>query len=84
MILQLVEQGIPIVISTHSPYFIQAVRYFASKYGVENSVDYYFAEAEENGLSTLQEVTNDLNKVFTKLSRPLAEVMNVDKVRKHE
>jgi predicted ATP-dependent endonuclease of OLD family len=84
VILQLVEQGIPIVISTHSPYFIQAVRYFASKYGVENSVDYYFAEAEENGLSTLQEVTNDLNKVFTKLSRPLAEVMNVDKVRKHE
>jgi len=84
IILQLVEQGIPIVISTHSPYFIQAVRYFASKYGVENSVDYYFTEEEENGLSTLKEVTNDLNKVFTKLSRPLAEVMNVDKVRKHD
>ena len=84
IILQLVEQGIPIVISTHSPYFIQAVRYFASKYGVESRVDYYFTEEEENGLSTLQEVTNDLNKVFTKLSRPLAEVMNVDKVRKHD
>lgn len=84
VILQLVEQGIPIVISTHSPYFIQAVRYFASKYGVENSVDYYFAEEEENGLSTLEEVTYDLNKVFTKLSRPLTEIMNVDKVRKHD
>lgn len=84
VILQLVEQGIPIMISTHSPYFIQAVRYFASKYGVENSVDYYFAEEVENGLSTLQEVTHDLNKVFTKLSRPLTEVMNVDKVRKHD
>ena len=84
VILQLVEQGVPIVISTHSPYFIQSVRYFASKYGVENSVDYYFAEEVENGLSTLQEVTHDLNRVFTKLSRPLTEVMNVDKVRKHD
>lgn len=84
VILQLVEQGIPIVISTHSPYFIQAVRYFASKYGVENSVDYYFAEEVGNGLSTLQEVTHDLNKVFTKLSRPLTEIMNVDKVRKND
>lgn len=84
VILQLVEQGIPIVISTHSPYFIQAIRYFASKYGIENSVDYYFAEEVDNGLSTLQEVTHDLNKVFEKLSRPLTEVMNVDKVRKHD
>lgn len=84
VMLQLVEQGIPIVISTHSPYFIQAIRYFASKYGVENSVDYYFAEEVENGLSSLQEVTHDLNKVFAKLSHPLTEVMNVDKVRKHD
>lgn len=84
VILQLVSQGVPIVISTHSPYFIQAVRYYASKYGVENSVNYYFAEEGKDGLSTLQEVTRDLNKVFTKLSRPLTEVMNVDKVRKHD
>lgn len=84
VILQLVAQGVPIVISTHSPYFIQAVRYYASKYGVESSVNYYFAEEVEDGLSTLDEVTHDLNKVFTKLSRPLTEVMNVDKVRKHD
>lgn len=84
VILQLVSQGIPIVISTHSPYFLQAIRYYASKYGVESNVDYYFAEEGEDDLSTLQEVTNDLNKVFAKLSRPLTEVMNVDKVRKHD
>ena len=84
VILQLVSQGVPIVISTHSPYFIQAVRYYASKYGVESSVDYYLAEEADNGLSTLQEVTHDLNKVFAKLSRPLTDVMNVDKVRKHD
>lgn len=84
VILQLVSQGVPIVISTHSPYFIQAVRYYASKYGIENSVDYYFAEEGKDGLSTLQEVTHDLNKVFAKLSRPLTEIMNVDKVRKHD
>lgn len=84
VMLQLVVQGIPIVISTHSPYFIQAIRYYASKYGIENSVDYYLAEEGKDGLSFLEEVTNDLNRVFRKLSRPLTEIMNVDKVRKHE
>lgn len=83
VILQLVKQGVPIMISTHSPYFIQAVRYYASMYGIESNVDYYFAEEGEDGLSTLQEVTHDLNKIFIKLSRPLTDVMNVDKVRNH-
>lgn len=84
IMLNMVAQGIPIVISTHSPYFIQAVRYYAAKCGLENSVDYYFAEEDESGFSTLEEVTGDLNRVFRKLSRPLSGVMDVDKIRKHE
>lgn len=82
VLLQLVAQGIPILISTHSPYFIQAIRYYASMNGIENSVNYYFAEEGEDGLSTLEDVTHDLNKVFVKLSQPLTKIMNVDKIRK--
>ena len=39
------------------------------------------AEQNENGLSTFNNVTDDLNKVFTLLAAPLHEIMNVDAVR---
>lgn len=77
VILQLVQAGIPIVISTHSPYFLQAIRYFSAKYGAEKNVDYYFAEIGETGLSKINEVTDNLNLVFSKLAEPLHHIMNI-------
>lgn len=80
-IIELVSKGIPIVVSSHSPYFIQGLRYFASARGVEKDVVYYMAEQDEDGLSTFNNVTDDLNKVFALLAAPLHEIMNVDAVR---
>ena len=62
LIIELVAKGIPIVVSSHSPYFVQALRYFASAKGIEKDVKYYMAEeSNETKLSTVKEVTNDLN-----------------------
>lgn len=77
IILQLVQAGIPIVISTHSPYFLQAIRYFSAKYDSEKDVNYYFAEINDNGLSSINEVTDNLNIVFSKLAEPLRHIMNI-------
>ncbi|MBD5355704.1 MAG: ATP-binding protein [Bacteroides sp.] len=41
LIVELVAIGIPIVISSHSPYFVQGLRYFASAKGIEKDVKYY-------------------------------------------
>lgn len=82
LIIELVAQGMPIVVSSHSPYFVQALRYFASAKGIEKDVKYYMAEeSSDTKLSTIKEVTNDLNRVFTLLAAPLREIMNVDAVR---
>lgn len=82
LIVQLVAKGTPIVVSSHSPYFVQALRYFASAYGIEKDVKYYMAEEfNETTLSTVKEVTNDLNRIFTRLAAPLRDIMNVDAVR---
>lgn len=82
LIIELVAKGIPIVVSSHSPYFVQALRYFASAKGIEKDVKYYMAEeSNETKLSTVKEVTNDLNRVFTLLAAPLRDIMNVDAVR---
>lgn len=81
-IIELVSKGIPIVVSSHSPYFIQGLRYYAAKKGIEKDVVYYMAEPQDEGLSIFNNVTDDLNKVFTLLAAPLHEIMNVDAVRK--
>lgn len=83
VILQLVQAGIPIVISTHSPYFIQAIRFYSAKYNAEKDVNYYFAEIK-NGLSRIFEVTDNLNLVFSKLAEPLRHIMNIPNPRSAE
>lgn len=82
ILVKLAKIGIPVVISTHSPYFVQGVRYFAAKHGLEKYTNYYLAEEQENKLSVVRDVTHDLNRVFSKLAEPLTEIMNVDRVRR--
>ena len=40
VLVELAKAGIPILISSHSPYFIQAVRYFADKLSMNDFVLY--------------------------------------------
>lgn len=82
LLVQLVAEGIPVVISTHSPYFVQGIRYHAARYKVEDVVNYFMAEERVDGYSDFVEVTDDLNRVFVKLASPLNEIMNVDEARK--
>lgn len=80
VLVYLAKAGIPVLISTHSPYFIQGIRYFSAMEDVEQFVNYYLTE-EKEGLAELMEVSNDLNRVFLKLAEPLNNIMNVDDVR---
>ena len=81
VIVQIVNSGIPVIISTHSPYFLQAVRYYSAMYNIEKYVNYYMAECGNDYMVTMKEVTNDLNQVFLTLAEPLNKIMNVDEVR---
>lgn len=82
LIIELVSRGVPIVVSSHSPYFIQGLRFFAAAKRIEKDVTYYMAEQNtHNELCNFYNVTNDLNRVFTLLAAPLQEIMNVDEAR---
>ncbi|MBR5328450.1 MAG: AAA family ATPase [Paludibacteraceae bacterium] len=80
MLVLLSKSGIPIVVSTHSPYFIQSIRYYSQKYQLASYVNYYMNEIGDDGLVTVKEVTNDLGKVFARLSAPLTEVLNLSNI----
>ena len=81
VVVQIYKSGVPMVITTHSPYFLQAIRYYSAKEKVENFVSYYIAQPTDSGRVTMEDVTNDLNRVFKKLAAPLTEVMNIDAAR---
>lgn len=76
------KSGIPVVISTHSPYFVQGIRYYSAMYDLENYTNYYLADVQSDQLSIMRDVSSDLNQLFSKLAAPLSEIMNVDMVRK--
>lgn len=78
LIVNLVKEGIPVMVSSHSPYFIQGIRYYADMEEINDLVKYYLAENDkESDLSIIEDVTNDLNRIFIKLSEPLNKIMNL-------
>jgi len=62
-----------ILINSHSPDFIQAIRYFGNKYKVIEKIHFYFAEAK-NEMATLELIDNKLSKIFKSLIEPADEM----------
>ncbi len=67
--------GINFVISSHSADFISFIEYFTKKYNVENKTVYYWLEKnKENSTTEINEIGNNLEKVYSKLSRPFLRI----------
>ena len=77
LLVQLAQRGIPVLLSSHSPYFIQAIRFYSHKTPLQDYVRYYMAEEHIDGLSVIEDVSNDLNRVFAKLAAPMNGIMNL-------
>ncbi len=75
LITGLAKKGIPVLLTSHSPYVIQALKVFTEKEGISGNANYYLAENKEDGLSEITDVSNDLNRVFKKLSDPMQDLV---------
>jgi len=75
LLIELVKKDITIIVSTHSPYLLQALKYYGSKEKQEDKISYYLSELNEDNTSTIKNVSNDLNKIFSKLAKPLKEIV---------
>ncbi len=84
ILVNMAKEGYPLLVSTHSPYFLQAVRFYAASTGMESNVDYYSSDCDEStGLNRLRHVNGCLNDVFITLAEPLNSIMNVDLARRN-
>jgi len=75
VIVELVKYGIPVLLTSHSPYLIQALKFFSENSEIKSQTHFYLAEQTENNGSIISEVTDDLNRIFAKLSKPLRELV---------
>lgn len=65
-----------IIITTHSPYFLDAIDVYAAKYEISDKINYYLAENIEE-VSCLQDVTENIDIIYKKLSDPLQKLENM-------
>ena len=75
IIVLLAQQGIPIVISTHSPYIINGIETYSNKYKIkESKVKFYFAERKESNLIDFVDKSNDVQPIYDALAKPLQKL----------
>jgi energy-coupling factor transporter ATP-binding protein EcfA2 len=68
----LAKEGIPILISSHSPYLLRAIPIFAKKYDIESITKVYFGEKQaDKNTSHFYDVSDDLDPIYKAFADPL-------------
>lgn len=67
------EFGMHILLNTHSPYFLRAIQVYSAKHEVADRCKYYLAELSGTS-AVIHDVSNDIEKIYQKLSRPLQKL----------
>lgn len=65
------------LINTHSPYFMEAIDVFASKFGVRSKVKYYMSSKNDEGNAIVEDVSNCVEKAYAHLARPFQDLENI-------
>ena len=70
------EFGMHILLTTHSPYFLNAIEVFSERHKIEDKCKYYVAKNEENS-SIIKDVTGNTREIYRKLARPIQDLENI-------
>jgi len=69
------EFNLTILLTTHSPYFLNAVEVYGEKYGVKDMINFYLAESNGD-ISDLREVTGSIDTIYKQLAKPFQKLEN--------
>jgi predicted ATPase len=73
------ELAIPIVMTSHSPYFIEALEAYSKKYKYESSTNFYFAKKNEDGLSAkITDVTENISPILSSISEAFYTIQDLN------
>ncbi len=71
--------GVKILVNTHSPYFVEAVRVYSETMDAEELTKFYHVTINDTFSSSLTDVTDDISPIYEALAQPyrtLDEVYN--------
>lgn len=73
VICELVERGVDVIVNTHSPYIIEALKHFCDQTNIENK--FYMALKDERmGTSEFFDITQDISVAIDNLAAPLQKL----------
>ena len=75
ILIKLVENGVKVLVTSHSPYFIEAINKHSNKSKIEKDVKFYLSELQNNGNVIVLDKTNDKSEIFDKLSKPFERLV---------
>lgn len=59
-----------VIVTTHSPYFVDAVNLFSCKYNINHKVNYYLSSNEDDGVR-MENVTENIDMIYKKMASPI-------------
>lgn len=63
-----------IVVTTHSPYFLDAISLYSKKHEIEDKCNYYLSEVED-GVAKIENVNDHIDLIYQKMASPL-DILN--------
>lgn len=61
--------NLTILLTTHSPYFLEAIEVFSEKHGLKEKTKYYLAHMQD-GYATFDDVTDNTARIYNLLAEP--------------
>lgn len=68
------REGVHILVNSHSPYFIEALKVYSDKMGLGEDMKFYHAQKKGPSSSIIRDVTNQLEEVFELLTEPFHQL----------
>lgn len=70
------EFDLSLIITTHSPYFLDAIDVYSRKYKTSQAAHFYLAE-NDGAFARLHDVTDNIDAIYKKLSEPMQRLENL-------
>lgn len=72
------QMNIRMLITTHSPYFAEAIEVFSKKYEIEGNCKYYLTALNHNGDAEAVDVSDDIRPMYSKLAEPFNKLEEIE------
>jgi predicted ATPase len=74
LLVELVKNNIPVIVTSHSPYFVEALKVYSDKAKISNKTHFYLGEMGKKG-SIFKDVSQNLDLLFEKFSAPMLKLI---------